>query len=286
MGKIISCSTIVMALVSVCSRVEAVAIRPGFNASSLAANDDGSTGLTPLGFSANFFGATYTDAFLNNNGNITFGSPLSTFTPFGLSGPTTIPIIAAYFGDVDTRGIGSDLLRYGSGMIGGRPAFGVTWGGVGVGYFSNRVDKLNKFQLILIERSDTGAGNFDIEFNYDQIEWETGEASGGVLGLGGSSARVGYSNGSGVPGSFFELPGSGVNGAFLDSSVGPNRLISNSLGASIDRGVLAGQYTFQARNGTVSGIIPEPTSLCVFGCLGMFGLVHRTKRKGRGSSSI
>jgi hypothetical protein len=50
------------------------------------------------------------------------------------------------------------------------------------------------FQLVLIERSDTGAGNFDFEFNYDQIQWEARNASGGVNGLGGSSARAGFSS--------------------------------------------------------------------------------------------
>ena len=59
------------------------------------------------------------------------------------------------------------------------------------------------------------AGNFDIYFNYDRIEWEAGDASGGSNGLGGISARAGYSNGSG---SALELTGSGVAGSFLDSN--------------------------------------------------------------------
>ena len=43
----------------------------------------------------------------------------------------------------------------------------------------------------------------------DRIRWETGDASGGTNGLGGSPARVGFSNGRGQPGTFFELTGSG-----------------------------------------------------------------------------
>jgi hypothetical protein len=69
-------------------------------------------------------------------------------------------------------------VTYGSGTADGRQAFGVNW--IDVGYFSSRTDKLNQFQLVLIDRSDTGAGNFDIEFNYGNILWETGEASGGI----------------------------------------------------------------------------------------------------------
>jgi hypothetical protein len=106
------------------------------------------------------------------------------------------------------------------------------------------VDKLNSFQVILVDRSDTGAGNFDIEFNYDQIQWETGDASGGTGGLGGSSAAVGYSNGTGTPGTFFELPGSHVNGALLDG--GPSALINTTKEASTP-----GRLHFLVRNGVV-----------------------------------
>src|SRR5260370_39640540 len=41
----------------------------GFNSNSLPGNDDGSTGLVPLGFSINFFGQTYSQPYVNNNGN-------------------------------------------------------------------------------------------------------------------------------------------------------------------------------------------------------------------------
>lgn len=110
---------------------------------------------------------------------------------------------------------GSGLTRYGNTTVDGRPAFCVNW--VNVGYFSGRVDKLNSFQLLLIERSDTGTSNFDIEFNYNTILWETGDASGGANGFGGNSARAGYANGTMAPGTFRELPGSAINGGLLDS---------------------------------------------------------------------
>jgi hypothetical protein len=38
-------------------------------------------------------------------------------------------------------------------------------------------DKLATFELLLVDRSDTGAGNFDVEFNYDTVQWETGDAA-------------------------------------------------------------------------------------------------------------
>jgi hypothetical protein len=230
-------------------------IRPGFDAGVLGANDDGSTAAQNIGFTINYFGNNFSQLFVNNNGNVTFNAPLATFTPFGLTGNIGTPIIAPFFADVDTRGAGSGLVSFGTGTANGRTAYGVNW--PLVGYFSSQVNRLNDFQLILIERFDTGAGNFDIEFNYEQIQWETGGASGGVDGLGGESARVGYSSGTGTPGQFFEFTGSGVNGAFLDG--GPNALITNS-----NIGV-PGRYLFTVRNGSVSGggSAPEPGTMAL-----------------------
>jgi hypothetical protein len=201
---------------------EATNLRTGFDSNTLARNDDSSTGAVDLGFVANFFGnaATgqnvYEQVYVNNNGNLTFGRGLSTFTPFGLTGNTSIPIIAAFFADVDTRNPATSPVTYGRGTVDGRNAFGANYRNVG--YFSNGADKINDFQIVLIDRANTGAGNFDIEFNYDQIQWETGAASGGSGGLGGRSARIGFSNGTGNEGSFFEVCGSGINGAFLDGA--------------------------------------------------------------------
>jgi hypothetical protein len=214
------------------------AVLPGFASGTLPGNDDGSTGSVPLGFTANFFGTSYSSLFINNNGNVTFDSALSAFTPFDLSSTGHV-IIAPFFADVDTR-IGH-VVTYGTGIVAGHRAFGVTW--PGVGHYSVSTSKLNAFQVVLIDRSDTGPGNFDIEFNYDQIQWETGDSSGGNNGLGGSSARAGFSNGTGLPGTFFELPGSAVNGAFLDSNA-QTGLIHNSANSQTP-----GQYVFSIRAG-------------------------------------
>jgi len=221
---------------------------PGCTTNTLPANDDGSTSAIPLPFGINYFGVNFTEAFVNNNGNITFTGNLPEFTPFPLT-TTNIPIIAPFFADVDTRGVGSGLVQYGNAMLDGRSALCVNW--VNVGYYSSRVNKLNSFQLILIERFDTGPGNFDIEFNYDQVLWETGEASGGVNGLGGNSARAGYANGSMAAGTFLELQGSAVNGGLLDSNSATG-LTNNSLNSGVP-----GRYVFFARNG---GIEATPTA--------------------------
>lgn len=220
----------------------AVAIVPGFDSNALARNDDASTGAVSIGFNINFLGSIYSELYVNNNGNVTFGSSLSSYTPFNLATGNRA-IIAPFFADVDTRAAGSALTSYGAGVFEGHDAFGVTWNGVG--YHSYYTDKLNAFQLLLVDRSDTGAGNFDIYFNYDQIQWETGDASDGFLGLGGFSARAGYS--SGDSSGSYELPGSAVPGAFLDKG-------SDSLAAGGNIGS-AGRYLFEIRNG-----IPVPDS--------------------------
>ncbi|MEW4488083.1 right-handed parallel beta-helix repeat-containing protein [Thalassoglobus sp. JC818] len=226
-------------------------IRNGFDFNTLPANDDLSTGLIPLGFDANFFGQLFDSAFVNNNGNITFDAPLGTFTPFGLEG-TSRQIIAPFFADVDTRadsnGAMSGEVTFGQGIVNGRQAFGVNW--LDVRHFSvtgtNNGLPTNSFQLILVDRSDIRPGDFDIEFNYGEILWEAGEASGSdAFGLGGSAARVGYSNGVDTS---FELAGSGINGAFLDSGPAATSLVQNSLESMHD-----GRYIFFSRDGSIGG---------------------------------
>ena len=62
----------------------------GFTANSLAANDDDSTGLVPIGFDINYGGQVWSDLYVNNNGNVTFSIPLSIYTPFSLA-PSPFP---------------------------------------------------------------------------------------------------------------------------------------------------------------------------------------------------
>jgi len=244
----------------------------GFNTNTLAANDDGSTAQIALPFTLNFFGSSFNSLYVNNNGNVTFDTSSFTFTPFDLNA-TNHQIIAPFFADVDTRNGSSGIVHYGTDTVDGHPAFGVEW--PAVGYYSYGVDKLNTFELALINRADTGnPDNFDIEFNYGQVQWDTGSFSGGSGGLctatTGTSARAGYANGTGLPGTHYELAGSAVCSAFLDGGV--DALVSNSLNSNV-----LGRYVFESRNGEIS-TVPEPATLSLF-AVGLAGVLGAARRR-------
>lgn len=230
---------------------------------TLPANDDGSSDAVDVPFPLTFFGQEYDQLFVNNNGNVTFGSDLAQYTPSDLTGPTDVPIIAPFFADVDTRDPGSAQVTYGASPDGS--TFCVNW--ADVGYFGEHSDLLDTFQLLLT-KDDTGEGrgpgDFDITFNYDQVAWETGDASDGVDGLGGTSAAAGFSAGTGFPGTFVQLPGSFENGALLDG--GPDALVSGFQGTTTP-----GRYIFEVRNagqaelGGISGTVVDPEGVAVSG---------------------
>src|SRR5437660_47829 len=56
------------------------------SSSIMARNDDGSSSAQNLGFTLNFFGTNYTQFFVNNNGNVSFGTAISAYTPSGPQG--------------------------------------------------------------------------------------------------------------------------------------------------------------------------------------------------------
>jgi|GEM_PF-1565528 len=209
---------LILAIIAYClmpTGIQAQAIRSGFNANSLAGNDDGSTGAVQLGFTIDFFGINQSYIYINNNGNVTFTGPQSAYVPQGLSGGA-YKIIAPYWGDVDTR-YGGNLVTYGNGTVDGRAAYGVNW--VGVRKFNGDASTIS-CQLVIIERSDTGTDNFDFEFNYGPMNWGNG--------------GVGWSNGN-----------YGGNNVYYE-----NPLSYTQLATSTNVGV-AGRYKFTVREGSV-----------------------------------
>ena len=206
----------------------------GFGENSLARNDDESTDfvdITPIfedGF--NFFGTNYQNIYINNNGNITFNSPLSEFTPFAITGNTGQPIIAPFFADVDTTA-GNLQTSPGGNSTGSNLVYWdfnsetdsviITWDDVGRYEVEDDESEEaeddtggevpNAFQLIL---RDLGNGNSEIEFRYEEVRWTVGTASENNF------ARLGYSAADGV--NFLELSQSGNNQQLLSLETATN----------------------------------------------------------------
>lgn len=250
-------------------------VAAGFtNLGTVARCDDCFTSQIPTSFALNYFGGNYSGFYISNNGYITFNSGQGTFTPSGLgAGYSGQPIIAPFFADVDTRPANGGTVDYGTGTYAGRNAYGVTWNNVG--YYSNHTNLLNTFQLLLTDRSDVANGDFDIYFNYNDINWETGDASGGSGGFGGTPAAAGFNSGTG---SFYQLPGSLQTRSFENN--GSNPLITQT------NDNVAGQYLFQVRGGRIevpSGAVPEPSTwammLVGFGAIGYGSRRRRTSSK-------
>ncbi|MHC4500825.1 MAG: nidogen-like domain-containing protein, partial [Planctomycetota bacterium] len=228
-------------------------LRPGFDSGTLPANDDGSTEAVDIGFEINFYGMLHSQLYVNNNGNVTFDRPMIDWTPWSLTSHIGTAVIAPFFADVDSElpgtGYVPSVVTYGTGVVDGHNAFGVNW--IEMGYWLRHYDNLNSFQLILIDRSDRAPGDFDLELNYAQIQWESGDAEGGVGGLGGITARIGFSNGTGEPGTNYEFEGSGVPGAFLDSN--DTGLIHESRNSNT-----LGRYIFAVTSGQIELIAGDP----------------------------
>jgi hypothetical protein len=80
--------------------------------------------------------------------------------------------------------MGQNLIWYDLDATNG--VFTATWDDVG--YYRSHTSPLNAFQLQLFDQGD---GAFDIVFRYEDVNWTTGDASGGSGGLGGSVSRAG-----------------------------------------------------------------------------------------------
>jgi len=217
--------------------------------SQLPRSDDGSSAPIPVPFPINFLGTTTETIYVNQNGTISFDAPLEEFSPSELSN-LGVSVIAPFLADVDTRSPESGLVRYGTTTFEGRPAFCATWDQVG--YYNQAAEKTNTFQALVVQDLESGEGHIDVVFNYGSIGWESGDANGGKLGVGGSPARIGLSDRSGgAPGSF-EFTYQGEAGRFTDG--GALALQRASRGAnSIDGRLvfdLAGDSEVQTGGGT------------------------------------
>lgn len=204
-------------------------------------NDDGFSGPIGLGFTLSFFGQDYTQFWANNNGNISFTNGIAAFTPTGPQGASE-PIISPFFADVDTRNSASGVMYLRNDIPN---EIVVTWDGVG--YYNSHADLLNSFQLVLRGPDysiPTGEGA--IGFFYKGMQWETGDASDGTDGFGGTPAAVGFGNGS-----------------------GDGEVLAGSTEDGIS-GVVANHYIWFDQN--LAPVTPPATGVPEPASLGMFGL--------------
>lgn len=201
----------------------------------LSPNDDGyeEASLTTAfekGF--NFFGTKYTSVYVNNNGNLTFGGGLSSYTPNTIGGDSGLPIIAAFWADADTRD-GGGTVSYGYNSA--HDSFVATWSSVDY-YNATLEDHVSLSNSYQIEIFDQGGGDAEIIIRYGTLSWTTGDASGGTGGFGGSVARAGVNSGNAT--FQYEMPGSGSEGSMLSLNTSSN----------CDR---AGVWRFSVHNGTI-----------------------------------
>lgn len=258
----------------------------GYGTSCLSPNDDGSSAPVNLASAfpngLHFFSTVHSVAYINTNGNITFSGAVPTYTPraFPIANQ---PMIAPYWGDVDIRYTGGYC--QGSAGVTCNPCtpchnpsengvwwhlepglMVITWDRVG--YYSCHMNLRMSFQLILTAAGCGGAGDFDVEFRYNRCEWETGDASGGSGGFGGTEAQAGFDAGNETD--FVALPGSLAPG------------IANTLCTSSNVGE-TGVWRFQIRSGSI--ICPDAGQPCDTGLLGVCA-EGRTHCVGSGTQCI
>lgn len=218
-------------------------------------NDDGYSGPINLGFTLNFFGQNYTQFWANNNGNISFTGGIASYTPDGPQG-APVPIISPFFADVDTRNPASGVMYLNNSIAN---EIIVTWDAVG--YYNSQADLLDSFQLVLRGPGfNIPYGEGSIGFFYKDMQWETGGASGGSNGFGGTPAAVGFGDGAG-------------NGEVLAGS------IANGIS-----GIVNNKFIWFDQNLRPVNSVPEPAELpfMLLGLLGMGALLY-TRRRRRAS---
>ncbi|MBP7515396.1 MAG: gliding motility-associated C-terminal domain-containing protein [Flavobacteriales bacterium] len=154
--------------------------------------DDGAAGPFALPFTFNLYGDTYTDFYLNINGNISFGTAYNTFTAEGFPSAAYV-MVAPFWADVQLTGDLVGSIKY---KITDHALF-VNW--TDVGYYAQHYDKRNTFQLIVTDGTDPviGLGN-NVSFCYKDMQWTTGDASQGVDGFGGVPSTTGANRGNGT----------------------------------------------------------------------------------------
>ena len=190
-------------------------------------NDDDSA-IVALPFTYDLYSDQYTTCFINNNGNLTFGTVFSGFSAVGFPSAGIPAMVAPFWGDVDTGNpanfVGDVWMKFvdsnGDELD---DTLVVTWDNVG--YFNEHGDLRNTFQVAISDGTNPLIGpNNNVAFSFDNMCWTTGDASNGAGGFGGIPATVGANRGNGVD--FFQIGRFDHEGVDYDGPFGDNDGVS------------------------------------------------------------
>jgi len=183
----------------------------------LAGREDATSSEVHLKVPLKYFQRDYLSLFVNENGLVSLSTEISTF--YNVQFPMEYPIIAPFYADIDTRGVGQvywrasrqadDIARvanlvskYYRGEFQPKEVVVITWDQVG--YFDQMTDKTNMVQLIIC--SD-GEKSYSV-FLYPEsgIQWVRGQ--GKNRNQPDPQAQAGFMSGEGQS---FLLPPSGLD---------------------------------------------------------------------------
>jgi len=199
-----------------------------------------------IGFDINFFGVNYSDVNIWRYGSVV----LSSNTHQAWLSPLHTTFSDPY----------DNPITYGNLVYDGRSAFAVSW----IDHTHRGGARTASFQLVLVDRSNTGAGNFDFIFNFDYVQWADNYTADAYFGYTSDWTAYGYGCWNGCGPFPFDI----------------NQLPYNSINSGV-----AGRYVFEVRNGVVINplpviyTIPEPeTWAMLLAGLGVVGAVTRRRR--------
>ncbi|KAJ6610750.1 hypothetical protein lerEdw1_015226 [Lerista edwardsae] len=202
---------------------------PQYQDRSTPKADDGASPQISILENFYFYGKRYQSLFadfawpslqVNNNGVVSFGQPVSQFTPDPFPLTDGRAFVAPFWADVDNRITGEvyyrqtrdkQLLQRATADINAcfpGERFTATWVFVAtwdqVAFYGSLSSKVNTFQAVL---TSNGERSF-VMLNYQDIQWISGQASGGDAntGLEGTPAQAGFNNGDAEH--YFNIPGS------------------------------------------------------------------------------
>jgi hypothetical protein len=170
-----------------------------------------------LGFTLNFGAGDFSSVFINENGFVSFGTPIAWNPAITNLSQLNGNVIAPYYADLTSVGSSGPLpffvdgtVSYTTGAIDlaapfetpppATPAFRVTWFNVGVPGYSGGTGTI---QLVLFDIDGSAGTNFDLEFAYDLFDPPPPITAGYALGTNPLFTYAGPFQPDGQPGSDF-----------------------------------------------------------------------------------